>query len=238
MKMHTRMTFLALSCLMLVLAAAGCANHPAQFDPKANVTPPVYPARDLLKPSSTSASLFVADRSDLFTDLRAVKVGDIITVEIVENASAKKTSDSKAERTNQFQAGIPQILGYTPADLPFMRSQADAAKLISADFQSSHNATGEIKKQDSMTASIGCTVIEVSPTGNMYIRGSREIEVNGETQFIILQGVVRPNDVTADNTVLSSQLADVKIQYTGRGVLTDKQKPGWLARLLDSIWPF
>jgi flagellar L-ring protein precursor FlgH len=238
MKRNPHMVFLTLAGLALVLLAAGCANHPGQFDPKAEMAPPVYPAHHLRKAAPTSASLFVSQRSDLFTDLRAAMVGDIITVEIVENASAKKKSDSKAERTNEFEAGIPQLLGYTPKDLPFMKSKADSAKLIAADFKSSHNATGEIKKSDSMTASIGCTVIEVSPTGNMFVRGSREIEVNGETQFIILQGMVRPNDVTAANTVLSSQLADVKIRYTGRGVLTDKQKPGWLASLLDSIWPF
>jgi flagellar L-ring protein precursor FlgH len=89
-----------------------------------------------------------------------------------------------------------------------------------------------------MTASIGCTVVEVLPNGNLVIRGSREIEVNGETQYIVLEGVVRPVDVASDNTVKSTQIADAKIYYTGRGVLTDKQKPGWLARLLDHIWPF
>jgi flagellar L-ring protein precursor FlgH len=198
----------------------------------------VFTAKDLQKPSATSASLFVAERSDMFTDLRASKVGDIITVEITENASAKKKSDSTAERTNEYKAGIPNLLGYKASDLPFMKSSADTSKLIEADFTSSHSATGEIKKSDSMTASIGCTVMEVAANGNLTVRGSREIQVNGETQFIILQGTVRPSDVTANNAVLSSQLADVKIHYTGRGTLTDKQKPGWLATILDSIWPF
>jgi len=109
---------------------------------------------------------------------------------------------------------------------------------VQADFKSKHDAKAELTKEDTMTTSIGCTVIEVMQNGNLILRGSRELQVNGETQYITLQGVVRPIDVTSQNTVLSTQLADAKIYYTGRGVLTDKQTPGWLARLFDHIWPF
>jgi flagellar L-ring protein precursor FlgH len=165
-------------------------------------------------------------------------VGDIITVEIVENASAKKKADSKAERKNEFEAGISSFLGYSMKDLPLVKTPSDPEKLIAANFKSKHDTKAELKKEDNMTASIGCTVVEVSYNGNLSVRGSREIMVNGETQYIVLQGTARTADITSSNTVLSTQLADVKIFYTGRGVLSDKQKPGWLSRLLDNIWPF
>lgn len=226
--------------LLIALAAClgGCNTHPGNFDPRANMPPPMMPADDMRNPARTTGSLFTASNTDLFTDLRASRVGDIVTVMIVENAKAKKKSDTKAEREGGVKAGIPYLLGYSMKDLPIVKSNADAANLIEATFTTSHEAKGEIKKEDSMTASIGCTVMEVYPNGNLYIRGSREIQVNGETQYITLFGTVRKADVTSENTVTSVQLADARIHYTGRGVLADKQQPGWLARLLDHIWPF
>lgn len=229
-----------LAALMItgLAVAAGCGTHPGGFDPKANMPPPVYPAQNMRTPSATPGSLFTASKSDMFTDLKAGEVGDIITVLIVENAKAKKKSDTKAERGSEIKAGIPSLLGYSPKDLPIMKSGADAANLLEAKFSTKHDAKGELSKEDTMTASIGCTVMEVFPNGNLFVRGSREIQVNGETQYIILQGTVRLADVTSENTVNSTQLADARIYYTGRGVLTDKQQPGWLARLLDAVWPF
>lgn len=230
--------------LLGLALSAGCATYPGQFDPKAQLPPPVYPADNLRRPTPVAGSLFTAGQADYFTDLRAHKVGDIITVEIVENAKARKKNDTKAERSNEWKAGIPSFLGFHPSELPgvktlgLVKSDATTDPLIDANFKSKHDAKAELSKEDSMTASIGCTVMEVTPQGNLFVRGSREIQVNGETQYIVLQGTVRPSDVSPENAIYSTQLADAKIFYTGRGVLTDKQKPGWLARLLDAIWPF
>lgn len=224
---------------VLLAWAIGCAG-PAPFEAKKPVMPPASTPVSLTHPTPTTGSLFQEARSDYFTDLRACRAGDILMVEVVENSKAKKKNDTKAERTNEYKAEIPYLLGYE--DRLRLGSGSDPTKtnspLIQADFTSKHDAKAELKKEDTMTTSIGCTVIEVLPNGNMIIRGSRELQVNGETQYIVLQGTVRPSDITSSNTVLSTQLADSKIYYTGRGVLTDKQKPGWLARLLDHVWPF
>lgn len=229
---------LIITLLAVLALGAGCGTRPGSFDPRANMPPPVYPPQDMRLAKPTPGSLFNARRSDLFTDLRASQVGDIITVMIVENAKAKKKSDTKAERSTSLKAGIPYLLGYKMKDLPVVKSDADASNLLEATFSNKHDAKGELSKEDSLTASIGCTVMEVFPNGNLFVRGSREIQVNGETQYIVLQGTIRAADVTTDNTVLSTQLADARIYYTGRGVLTDKQKPGWLTRLIDAVWPF
>ena len=227
--------FLAIGLVL----AAGCAI-PEPFQAKQPVMPPPAPAVSLKNPALTTGSLFVEASTDLYTDLRAYRVGDIVVVEVTENSKAKKKNDTKAERTNEYQAGIPYLLGYE--DRLRLGSGSDPSKtnspLVQADFKSKHDAKAELTKEDTMTTSIGCTVIEVMQNGNLILRGSRELQVNGETQYITLQGVVRPIDVTSQNTVLSTQLADAKIYYTGRGVLTDKQTPGWLARLFDHIWPF
>jgi flagellar L-ring protein FlgH len=215
--------------LMLTGLLAGCANTPGSFDPKSQIQNPPPPSSNLRRPTPNSGSLFV-DRGDFYADLRARQVGDIIVVEISENSKAKKKNDTKAERNSSLSAGVASFLGKVPT--------ANPDGLLSATFDNKHDAKAEMTKEDTMTSSIGCTVIEVGSTGNLVLRGSREIQVNGETQYITLQGTVRPNDVTSTNTVQSNQLADARIAYTGRGVLSDKQQPGWLSRLADSVWPF
>ncbi len=219
--------------------AAGCAG-PRQlgaFDGDKAIATPVKPAVELTRPQPTLGSLFVASRADYLTDLRAHQVGDIVTVAIVENAKAKSKNDTKAERTTSFKAAVPYLLGHE-GGIRRDGSDKKTDPILQADTTSSQDAKGELKREDTMTASIGCTVLEVLANGNLVIRGSREVEINGETQNIILQGVVRPSDIRSTNTVQSTQIADAKIWYTGRGVLSDKQRPGWLTQLLDSVWPF
>ncbi|MFH1035748.1 MAG: flagellar basal body L-ring protein FlgH [Pseudomonadota bacterium] len=231
-------TIIAFLILLALALAAGCATSPGAFDPKAQITPPPGPYQNLRREQASTGSLFVDAGTDMYNDLRARRVGDLITVQIVENSKAKKKDDSKAERKNTYAAGIPNLMGYE-AQFPFQRGDnKNPSNLVSANFQSKHDATAELTKEDTMTSAIGCTVMEVLPNGNLLVRGSRELQVNGETQYIVLQGTVRPSDVTTKNTVTSDQLADAKIHYTGRGVLSDKQQPGWLARLLDQVWPF
>ena len=102
----------------------------------------------------------------------------------------------------------------------------------------SFNGSGSTTRDESMTAAITARVIEVRPNGNLLIKGTREVKVNNETQFIILSGLIRPVDISPDNTVLSSYIGNAKIEYIGTGSLSDKQRPGWLARAVDFVWPF
>ncbi len=232
-----RAIILPLAILALMLAA-GCATTPGAFDPRAQVASPPDPLNNLRRSQQSTGSLYVEAGTDLYGDLRARRPGDLITVEIVENSKAKKKDDSTAERKNTYVAGIPNLLGYESQFPPQRGDNKTPSTMIQANFQSKHEATGQMTKEDTMTSSIGCTVMEVLPNGNLVIRGSRELQVNGETQYIVLQGTVRQSDITTTNTVQSTQLADARIHYTGKGVLSDKQQPGWLARLLDHVWPF
>lgn len=234
----TRSLRLILAAAGIGLLAAGCATSPGAFDPKAQITPPPAPLENMRKQQTSNGSLFLDTGTDMYNDLRARRVGDLITVQIVENSKAKKTDNTKAERDNTYVAGIGNLLGYEAQFPPQRGNNKTPSTMINANFQSKHDAKAELTKEDTMTSAIGCTVTEVLPSGNLIVRGSRELQVNGETQYIILQGIVRQSDITTKNSVTSDQLADAKIHYTGRGVLSDKQTPGWLARLLDTIWPF
>ena len=100
------------------------------------------------------------------------------------------------------------------------------------------NGTGKTKRENYVTTSLATRVLRVLPGGLMEIEGAREIRVNEETEYMVVRGMIRSKDVGADNSVLSTQIADASIEYYGKGVLADKQKPGWFSRLMDNVWPF
>ena len=110
--------------------------------------------------------------------------------------------------------------------------------MLNGSLINSFNGTGSTSRGDSMTAYITAKVIDVKPNGSLYIMGTREIRVNSETQIIALSGLIRPTDISPDNTMLSSNIADLKIDYLGTGAISDKQRPGWLSRAADFVWPF
>jgi flagellar L-ring protein precursor FlgH len=89
-----------------------------------------------------------------------------------------------------------------------------------------------------MTAFITARVIEVLPNRNLVIRGTRQVRVNNETQVIAVQGIIRPEDISSNNIVLSTFIAEAVIELGGQGAVSDKQRPGWMARALDWAWPF
>ena len=105
---------------------------------------------------------------------------------------------------------------------------------MSSDFDGS----GSTSRSGDLSAFITCRVTQVLPNGNLHIVGSREVLVNHETQMIILSGVIRPRDINDDNVILSTFVSDAKIAYSGSGIVNDRQRPGWLANLLNSVWPF
>ena len=105
---------------------------------------------------------------------------------------------------------------------------------MSSDFDGS----GSTSRSGDLSAFITCRVTRVLPNGNLNIVGSREVLVNHETQMIILSGVIRPRDINEDNVILSTFVSGAKIAYSGSGIVNDRQRPGWLANLLNSVWPF
>ena len=109
---------------------------------------------------------------------------------------------------------------------------------VKASLKKGFDGSGATSRKNSLSATITDIVRQVLPNGNLYIEGKKEVIINNERQYIIVSGIVRPEDIRPDNSVTSDQIADARIQYSGRGVLADKQRPGWLGRLLDLVWPF
>jgi len=196
------------------------------------------------QPTAAEGSLWREGAPMLYVDARARNVGDTITVDIVESSSSSMAANTSAQRASNIDAGVDNALGIMRAledkhdRLGTDRSGTRSGSLFNADITNSHEGTGSSDRSGSITASIGARVVEVYPNGNLVIFGRQEMKVNNDIQYIIVSGVVRPEDVGADNTIRSTNLADAHIEYVGRGIIADKQKAGWGTRLVDKVWPF
>ena len=182
-----------------------------------------------------SGSLWQASSAGLAEDHKARRAGDIITVVISEQASASKQASTGTKRGSTMSAGMPKLLGLEK--LP-IKTWADLDQLLSVSFDSKFDGTGSTSRQETLQATMSAKVLEVLGNGNMTIEGRRNVKVNNEDQIIVLTGTVRSRDVSADNTVSSALVADARIAYSGKGVLSDRQRPGWLMNALDWAWPF
>ncbi|MDR2349493.1 MAG: flagellar basal body L-ring protein FlgH [Deltaproteobacteria bacterium] len=176
----------------------------------------------------TEGSLFTDDtRPDFFSDLKAQRVGDIITINIVESSRANKQANTALGRNSTLNATVDTLFGI-PKKIQGVETST----------QNQFTGTGTTSRNETITAKVSARIIQVLPNTNLVVRGSQEILVNNEKQYITIQGVIRPSDIATDNTVLSTYLADARIEYTGRGDITDKQRQGWLTRTIDKVWPF
>ncbi|MBN1903842.1 MAG: flagellar basal body L-ring protein FlgH [Deltaproteobacteria bacterium] len=237
--------------ILCLAAVTGCAAKQPQRQTMMPVTMPSVNAvafeRDINKRDPESlAGIFSEEVSrDFYQDLRAYKVGDLVTINIVETSNASKSASTQTGRNSSIDAGIQNMLGWegkiknlTSFGNSDARNAFNSSSMLKGSLTNSFNGSGQTSRGDSMTASITAKVIDVKPNGNLLIEGIREIRVNSETQIIILSGFIRPVDISPDNTVLSSYIGEAKIEYLGTGAISDKQRPGWLTRAADIVWPF
>jgi flagellar L-ring protein precursor FlgH len=184
-----------------------------------------------------SGSIWQASSGGITEDLKARKKGDTLTVVIAEQASASKEATTGTSRKTSVAAGIPNLLGLE-TNMTGIKNWMDLSKLINASTDSKFDGSGSTTRKEDLNATITAKVVDVLPNGNFRIEGRRNVKVNNEDQIILLQGTVRPRDINVDNVVNSTMVADAVITYTGKGIISDRQKPGWLMGLLDVIWPF
>jgi len=230
--------------MIMVISLIGCAGSRREvknFEPATlqsqNPIPAVY-VKEREDPAD-KASLWQEVKSrDLFQDLRAYQVGDLVTVNIVETARASKKANTNSARKSSIDAGISNMLGIESQLDKLAPSGFSNSSMFKTSMTNSFDGSGSTSRDESMTASITARVVRVMPNGNLYIKGTRQVKVNNETQFITLSGLIRREDISPDNTVLSSYIADASIDYTGSGTVSDKQRAGWLGRAVDFVWPF
>lgn len=229
---------------MVIVFLAGCAGTPAKttfYAPEVKkVHEPQFP--DLEPAHAAEGSLWSQGGGlDLFPDMRARKVGDIVTVRIVEDPEAALNANTKTSRSSSVDASKLKFLGYMKAlaeKNSRLAQDPGTDDLILASLGMKFDGKGTSDRDGHVKAFIAAAVEKVFNNGNLFINGTREIKVNNETQYITFSGIIRPEDISPTNEISSTYVASAKIAYSGKGPVADKQKPGWLGRVVDYVWPF
>lgn len=226
-----------LTCGLLVVAAAGMAHgeekKSSRDDYDTAVARHLETARALARASATTADEPSMDwMTGLTSDRRASRVNDLVTVRVLENIVSSATADSQLDKNSSASASVPSLFGIE-TKLP---SMIDPTNLASMSAESAFKGGGTTTRTSQLTATMTTRVAEVLPNGDLVLEGVRELDLNGERQLVVLTGIVRAQDVRRNNQVLSTQVAQLRIQYYGRGLMKDNLKPGWLVRVMNKIF--
>lgn len=170
-----------------------------------------------------------------FKDQRAHQIGDILTIKVKIADKAQLDNETKRERSANEDSGITNLFGLTK--IPFTK-QAIPNRLLTTDSTTSNEGKGNVNRQEILQTNVAAVVTQVLPNGNLVIEGKQEVRVNFEMRELIVAGIVRPEDIEADNTMDSQKIAQARISYGGRGQITDIQQPRWGQQFFEHIMPF
>lgn len=209
----------AIAALFILLGAMACSTAP---------TPPPRPAVDIEpeKYSYKNGSLWPgkAKKNMFFADNKASRVGDIVTVQVIEKTTAaNKANTSESSDTS---------------DSLSIDTGGATATTMALGGGKSYTGKGSTDRSDQFSATVSCIVTEILGNGNMIVEGQKRMTINNEEQYIMVRGTVRPEDIKFNNSVISTKLADVDISYTGGGGIDRSKGPGWGGSFLRKVWPF
>lgn len=223
---------LAPVCLLLI----GCvAPVPKVDDP---YYAPVLP-RTPLPANATNGAIYQAGfETNLYDDRKAFRVGDIITITLEERTQASKAASSDISKDSSANIGLTSLFGgAVSATNPLTRNPMT----LDAQFNGSRDNSGDSSaaQSNSLTGSVTVTVAEVLPNGVLVVRGEKWLTLNTGDEMVRISGLVRSDDISSDNTVSSTRIADARLTYSGTGSFADASQPGWLSRFfLSPLWPF
>ncbi|WP_422395589.1 flagellar basal body L-ring protein FlgH [Roseovarius phycicola] len=236
-------------CLAVVFLIGGCGRidhlgKPPSFSPsegsherRAMNAPPITnsysPKRDI-----DHASLWSAGQRSLLGDRRAVKQGDILTVVIEIDEEAAISNSTDRSRTASERLSVPDLLSIPQRIDPRLPEGASSAEAVNIDSSASSGGNGSVSRQEELTLRIAAAVTQVLPNGVLEIRGSQEVRVNFELRELLVQGFVRPEDISRRNEITYDKIASARISYGGRGQISDMQQPRYGQQVLDMILPF
>jgi flagellar L-ring protein precursor FlgH len=179
-------------------------------------------------------SLWQPGAKSFFHDPRATHVGDVITVNVTVADAAKLSNTTSRSRTNSDDANVTNFFGLEKA-LP---SSIDPGSLVKMGSDNSNVGAGSINRSESINMTMAALVAQVLPNGNMVISGHQQVRVNNEMRDLAISGIVRSEDITADNTVDLTQIAEARVSYGGLGTMSDVQQPRYGSQLFDIIMPW
>ena len=221
---HASTCYVAAALVLLTCAAPDAFAKPTRlsgFEPAA----PAPPA----EPHVADGSIFSASGyASLYQGNRARAVGDPLTIVLVESTSTSKSAGSKTQRSGSFGITPP-----TSGLLSFLNPNA-----LKASGQGSFNGTGNATQTSAIDATVAVTIAEVRPNGTALVRGEKRMMLSQGREWIQFAGIVRLSDISADNQIASTRVADAKIEYAGKGAVQRAGREGWLSRFFNLVTPF
>lgn len=187
------------------------------------------------KSTAGGSSLFSPTASNLFlfVDVKARNVNDIVTIQILENASASNTANTSTDQDGETNASAPSLFG-----LERGASALNFASILQGLSDLSFSGEGTTSRSGTLTASLSARVVEVLPNNDMVLEGTKQVTINQESHRLTLRGVVRSRDVSPFNVVRSSSIAHMEVKFDGKGVVSDANEPGFFYKLFQLISPF
>jgi len=221
----SKLQIIVLSALGLFLIGCGSAPAPTS-DPE--MVPSYEQLRGHAMANDSGAIYQAGTEMALYEDFKARRVGDILTVLLVEENSGENSADNSVNQSTEMNVGTPTFGGSARPNMN-----------VSLGSENAFNGQSGSSQSNRLNGSIAVTVHEVLPNGNLVVQGEKRIRINQGNEYIRLRGVVRTRDINAFNSLLSTQVADARISYAGRGTNAQTTSPGWAAKILFSpVWPF
>ena len=250
MRLYKETKIMSLISITLLLSACGSAGrlanvghppkmtkieNPADDKNYRNVSMPMPEVKEIVKEQN---SLWASNRQTFFKDQRANNIGDILTVIIDIDDEAELENESERSRSADEDVGLPNVLGFETKLLEALPAGASVESLVNANSSSRSRGSGSTEREEEVSMTLAATVTQILPNGNMLIQGRQEVRVNFEKRILELAGIIRPEDITTDNSISSEKIAEARISYGGQGQITDVQQPRYGQQVYDILFPF
>ena len=224
-----------LAFVVLILAASGgCSSRSRPSGVMPLAAPPLPPT-----PPPQEGSLWTNRHPNgLLADHRAHNVGDLVTISITETAKASEIANTQTSKDSGVKVGISSLFGLAFPITSFTDKEVNVETALEGTVGNVSKGQGKTERQSSFTSFLTARVMRVLPNNNLVIQGQRQLRINNETEVLTLTGIVRPQDIDRNNIVISNRVAEARVLISGVGVVSDKQKVGWMQRVFDHVWPF
>ena len=233
---------------LLLLAPLGACSTVTEAVRGPDLAPVGYPAalapmeQRVIAPygptPASANSLWRAGARAFFIDQRAGKVGDILTVQIDIDDSAKTTNNTSSGRTSSMTSGFPHLLGLESSLGQILPGGYDPANALETSAKTANAGSGAVNRAEKISLTVAAVVSAVLPNGNLVIQGTQEVRTNSEIRQLTVAGVVRPEDISSSNTIRHTQIAEARISYGGRGDISRVQKTPAGQALIERFQPF
>jgi flagellar L-ring protein precursor FlgH len=241
-----------LAVLLLASTTAACqmASRLAEVGSYPQLSPitnpqavPGYQAVNMPMPApqpyeNNPNSLWRPGARAFFKDIRAKEVGDQLTVRMRLNDTAKWKNKTKRNREDDMGMSAESMFGYESKLGKIFPRGVDNGNLVALKSDNKTTGDGDINRNEKLDLTFSAMVTQILPNGSLVIRGSQEVRVNYEMRELLLTGIIRPQDIDADNTISHERVAEMRLAYGGRGTVSDLQEPRWGSQILDIILPF